>query len=321
MSEFDDLERQLRQSVRELRPDRTRPRWRRRGLLLILVPTAVLAGAAGAAGILDGPSIASRANSLQREIRENTATDGPCRRAITTRSGPSTFSDGKPLPELIRALPNLSRAPAAPVSDAVMAEALRAGGGAAVLRSTVRLAKFPDGARLLFLVTASNKNFTVVDPAECEKAREAALDDRAPDADPAVVDRARDQLARSIDTDPATQAYVISTRRIRPDGLGGGGGASPIQPGQHPIRIRNTWSSGAGGFSAFAHPRATTVRVQRVRPGSPARIWRGTGAYTARIDVREGLFGFFGRGGTSGRYRVTQYDHAGNVVYRRVLPN
>jgi len=321
MSEFDNLERQLRESVRDLRPAPTRPRWRRRGLLLILVPTAVLAGAAGAAGILDGPSIASRANTLQQQIRETTAVDGACRQAIITRSGPSTFTDAKPLPELVRALPNLSRNPEVPISDAVMAEALRAGGGATVLRSTVRLAKFPDGVRLLFLATTADKTFSVTDPAACAKARLAALDDQASDTDPAVIDRARDRLSRSVDTDPAAQAYRLVTRRIRPDGLGGGGSGSPVQPGQLPIRVRNTWGSGTGGFYAFADPRARTVRVQRVRPGAQARVWRGEGAFAATIKVREGLFGFFGRGGTAGRYLVTQYDHAGDIVYRRVLPN
>lgn len=321
MSEFDDLERQLRESVRDLRPAPTHRPWRRRrGLVLVLVPTAVLAGAAGASGILDGPSIASRANTLQAEIRESTALDGACRRALPAGSERSTFSDAKPLPELTRALPNLERAPETPISDAVMAEALRAGSGDPVLRSTVRLAKFPDGVRLLFLATTSSKDFSVVDPARCARARRTALDDRASGVDPNVFDRARERLARSVDTDPAAQAYRVITRRIRPDGLGGGGSGSPVQTG-HPIRVRNTWSSGAGGFSAFADPRASTVHVQRVRPGRRARIWRGEGAYTARIRVREGLFGFFGRGGSAGRYRITQYDRDGNVVYRRTLPN
>lgn len=321
MSEFDDLERQLRHGVRLRGPGRRRPWWRGPGALLVVVPAASLAGVGAASGILDRASVASRANDLQHEIRERTArgADSPCRRGFEGPSTTSRFSDAAPLPELVRAFPTLGGPPRRPVSDAVLAEALRAARGSVVLRRSVRLARFPDGARLLLFATVGDPAFTVVDPDACRTLRLAAVDEPKDEVDPAVRRRARTRLARAQDTDATSQAYTISTTRVRPDGTGGGGGSSPVQAGR-PVRVRGNWGVGSGGFSFIAHRRATVVRVQRVRPGDPARAWRGDGAYSARIRVREGLVGFFGRGGTSGRYRIVQEDRTGRVLERRVLP-
>jgi hypothetical protein len=318
MSEFDELERQLRESVRAVGARRRRgvPRV----LPMVLVPIVLLGGAAGATGVLSGASVRSRAGDLEQELRAGVAIDGPCRPGRLERLGGATFSDAAPLPEVVRAFPDLARPPARGVPGEVLAEAATLATGAIVLRRAVRVAEFPDGTRLLLVVTASNPWTSVVDPARCRERRLDALAARRSRTDPAIYERARKNLARALDTDQAAQTFTIASGRRRPNGTGGGGSSSsPVQPG-HPIRTARSWSSTTHAFSFVAAPRAVTVTVRRVRPGSPARAWRGPGAYAGTIRVREGLVGFRGRGGTDGRYRVTQYDRSGRVVARNVRP-
>lgn len=317
MNELDHLEKQLRQSIRALRP--ARRRWFLSRVALVLVPVATLAGAAGASGLLSNASVASRANDVVGDVTRDTGSSEACEPSLLKQSGTATFSDAAPLPELVRAFPNLKRAPERPVTPALLREAGQAARGATVLRSTIRLATFPDGARILFLATSRGGLFGVSDPAACRTQRLDALNQKKDGLDPAVYARAKSKIRGAGDTDLKAQAFIMSTTRIRTNGLGGGGGASPVRPG-HPILVENNWGSGAGGFSAIANRRAAVVRVQRVRPGRGARVWRGDGAYKARIPVSEGLYAFFGRGGSYGRYRVTQYDRAGRVVDRAILP-
>ena len=318
MTEFDDLERQLRESVRAIRSGRRRRA--RRIVPVVLVPLLALGGAAGATGVLSGSSVRSRADDLEQELRASVAVDGACRSGLVERRGGATFSDAAPLPELVRAFPALARPPARPVPRTVLAEAARLVPGGSVLRRAVRVAEFPDGTRLLLVVTASTPWASVVDPAQCREQRLAALAARRSRTDPAVYARTRERLAGALDTDPVAQVLTVASGRRRPDGTGGGGSSSlPVQPG-HPIRAGRSWSSTTRASSFVADPRAVTVTVRRVRPGSPARTWRGPGAYAATIRVRQGLVGFRGRGGTAGRYRVTQYDRSGRVVTRNVRP-
>ncbi|WP_026910305.1 hypothetical protein [Patulibacter minatonensis] len=311
MNEFDRLEQQLRTSTRRLDPDGApgRPPWWRRplGLTAIALPVTVVAGVAGASAIIDRSDANKRADVVVRRVVDATSRAPACERALPRGTPSHRFSASRPRPELLRILPTLARPTSDRVPSAAMRNAWITAGDAAILRGSLRWSVFPDGTRVLLFVTEGGLHLKDADA--CRAARLERLGD-LPDLDAAVRDRAEEVLRTRPDTDPKAQVYWSQHN--------GGASGSPVQPG-HPISTRRDFSYG-DGFRGIAHPRAVSVRVQRVRPGPHPRVWRGEGAFRARVPVVSGIYAFKGRGGTSGRFRIVQYDRAGTVVRRVVLP-
>lgn len=312
MNEFDRLEQQLRASTQRLssagavgRPPRRRRNVR---LLVAAVPIIGIAGAAGASGILDHDDVNKRANVVVRDVVTATTARPECARRLPGGRPSRRFSDAPPRPELLRVLPTLRRPVRSRIPANQLANAQRIAAGGAILRNSLRFAVFPDGSRVLLFVTEGGIDLR--DAGACRAARLQQLA-TTEHLSPAVRDRAAEVLRTRPDTDPKAQALWTQSN--------GGASGSPIQPG-HPISTRRYFAYSTKGFQGVAHPRAVSVRVQRVRPGTPARAWRGEGAFRAKIPVIDGLYAFKGRGGTSGRYRISQYDREGTVVRRVVLP-
>ncbi|MEV4419418.1 hypothetical protein AB0L40_05505 [Patulibacter sp. NPDC049589] len=309
MNEIDELERQLRRGVRALAPKPRRSR--RLRLLGVALPVVAIAGVAGAAGLVDHPTANKRADVLVRRITADTASDPACARTLPGRGRTRTTSDARPLPEIVRILPTMGDPAASSPPERLVRRVQRGTSGGVVMRRTVRLARFPDGTEVYVFVTiGGSTGLTVADPAGCRKARLHALAGMK-DVDEAVRDRAREVFTVRPDTDPRAQTLVMQSSD-------GGGSAQPVQPG-HPLSTRRYFSVGSS-FTGIAQRRAVAIEVQRLRPGKAKRVWRGEGAYAARIPVRYGVYGFKGRGGTDARYRIVQYDAAGKVVRRVILP-
>jgi hypothetical protein len=312
MNEFDHLERQLRTSTRRLGSAgvAARPPRRRRNVRLLAIagPLFAAAGVAGATGVLDHDGVSKRANVVVRDVVDATGFRSGCARTLPGGRPSRRFSDARPRPELLRILPTLEHAAhdRVPAAELRSAQVIAADG--AILRDSLRYARFPDGSRVLLFVTEGG--ISLQDPSACRAARLEHLA-ATKGLDSAVRDRAAEVLRTRPDTDPKAQALWTQSD--------GGASGSPVQPG-HPISTRRDFSMSTRGFSGIAHPRAVAVRVVRVRPGTPARVWRGAGAYRATIPVVDGLYAFKGRGGTSGRFRMVQVDRAGEVVRRVVLP-
>lgn len=312
MNEFDRLEQQLRASTRVLGPAGSpgRSPWRRRALrtLLVAAPITIVAGAAGAAGVFDRGETNRRANVVVRDTVVATATQPACARDLPRGRPSRRFSDARPRPELLRVLPTLTRDVREPIPARPLRAAQIIAGDGAILRDSMRWAVFPDGMRVLLYVTEGGLDLR--DPRACRAAR-LRLVQANRDLSPDVRKRAEEVLRTRPDTDEHGQALWMQH--------GGGAGGSPVQPG-HPISTRRHFGYSTTGFWGIAHQRATSVRVQRVRPGRGARTWRGPGAFQATVPVVHNLYAFKGRGGTAGRYRIVQYDQAGHVVRRVVLP-
>lgn len=340
MTEYDDLERQLRGSVRALGAGTAaagdsdaQRRTRRRWLGFLAVPAVLVAGAAGAAGLAGGPGTEEAADRLVRAAvsatREVSACGGDLRVGVAVEVPDRAPVDDPPLPQIARSLPALAAPPArsrAAGSDA-LATARRIAAGAAVLRRTVRVARFADGGRVLvFVSTAGGPLLRAPDRTGCLRARrEHVLGSQrrtgAADDDP-VTARALVLLADQRDTAPGAQTVWLSDLASRASGPGGTGTTGmPVTPrGDAPSGVALT--GGIGGrrrIVGIAHPRAVRM-VVRPAAGSPrAARTRLRRAVTRRFRIDQGVFAFTEPWPGAGPLVLVQYDAADRVVARRRL--
>jgi hypothetical protein len=314
MSAFEDLQRQLLESVAErraqgatsepARSSRSRVRWahsgarRRRLLALIAIPLAFAAAAAAAKLVTQ--SRESPENVLLNRVLGATGSSAACRMTGPRRS---RLSGEAPESRITATLPALARAPREAPPAAVVALAERNSGGA-VLARTIRVVRLPDGLSLIEYVAYGEGPFTLLDPRLCEHARLALLARLRP----APHDPLREAVARQIrqmsDTNSAIQSLTLDRREQRAGApLDGGGASFPVlatykrlptgvlfsgsgceyaRPG-HPAHCSPDFYGGiVGRATAYLTLEAAGGARRNVRPHEAAR----------RIAVNEGLFLF-----------------------------
>jgi hypothetical protein len=348
MTEYDDLERQLRRSVRARGAGAatgagTRTRTRRRWFGLLAVPAVLAAGAAGAAGLVGGPGTDEAADRLVQAAVTATWRDPACRdpdRRVGARIDIPDRApvDDAPLPQIARASPALAPRPeVAPglrergrareaARALAFARRLQVGAGSAVLRGTERVARFPDGGRVLMFVSTSDGVGGPPDRAGCARARREHLlgvQQRAgaPGDDP-VTARALVLLADRRDTAPGAQTVWLSDLPSRATGPGGVGstGISVTPRGEVPTGVAmSSHARGEQRFVGLANPRTVRV-VVRPAPGSRrAADPRLRRAVTRRFRTDQGVFAFTEPWPGAGPLVLTEYDAAGRVVARERL--
>jgi hypothetical protein len=370
MSEYDDLERQLRRSVRargaasaagaaggtrdaragaaagEVGGDAAgggaRRRTRRRWFGLLAVPAVLVAGAAGAAGIVGGPGTEEAASRLVRAAVTDTRRDPAChdpavRVGAAVEIPDRAPVDDAPLPQIARALPALvPRAEATPPAPGsrqareaarALATARRVAAGAAVLRGTVRVARFADGGRVLaFVSTHGGAIPGPPDRAGCARLRRehvlrAQRRAGAPTDDP-VTARALVLLADQRDTAPGAQTLWLTDlpSRARGGSSFGSTGIAVTPLGDVPTGVAMTSSGrGQGRFVGLVDPRTVRI-VVRPAPGSRrAADPRLRRAVTRRARTDQGIFAVTEPWPGAGPLMLAQYDRSGRVVARERL--
>lgn len=393
MTEYDDLERQLRRSVRArgaaspagaagsagrdrggtsedpaaaapAGPARTGARrsTRRRWFGLLGVPVVLVAGAAGAAGLVGGPGTDEAAARLVRAAVADTRREPACR-AVTGPGGAVAIpdrapTDDAPLPQIARALPALvPRTDAAPPASGTappasetapaasgtataasgtattrtaaeaLATARRVAVGAAVLRGTVRVARFADGGRVLAFV--STEGGAIPGPSDrtgCARLRREHLlrtqRQAGSAADDPVTARALVLLADERDTAPGAQTVWLTDLPSAASGRGGFGstGIAVTPLGDVPSGVALTsHARGRQRFVGIAHPRTVRV-VVRPAPGSRrAAVPRLRRAVVRRVHTDQGLFAVTEPWPGAGPLVLDEYDAAGRRVRRERL--
>jgi hypothetical protein len=324
MSEFDDLERQLRRSVRALAPrPPERRRSRRRGstrlLALLTVPLALAGGAAGAAALVGGgPGTEERAERLAQASMTSTRLDPACRfpTGAALPDAPTRLVDGAIAPEILRAVPSMRDASSAPDDRTALALVSKVGPRPRVLRGSVREERFPDGGRLAAFVEVG-PTFGVPDARRCTAARRRAVVDLAARGgehrDDPVTRRAVALVQRRPDTDPQLQTLWLQT--FARDSVGAAG--VRVRPGRPLSRGIVGWGGSATyrQVTGIAAPGATAILV-RAAPGSRrARSARLRREVRRRVVVRSGFF-VFSEPGPVGRLLVEHRDATGRVLFR-----
>ncbi|MEV4419151.1 hypothetical protein AB0L40_04140 [Patulibacter sp. NPDC049589] len=328
MSEYDDLERQLRTRVRDLdpQPGRTRRFRGRRLLALIAVPVVLAGGTAAATGLVGGdPGVQDRAERLATRAVVRSFEDAPCTLSDhpAPMPGRPRLVDGPAPAKVLRVLPAL--APGAPgrLSDAEIDAALPPGlTHGTIARSSVRQATFPGGGRVLVFVSYGS-DFAPRDPAGCTARRkQRLLADRRAAGEPtndATTTRALFLLDHHRDTDPRSPSLQVLAGDPGSGAYGGAG--APLEPGDelHPGLLA---SGSAGGgrkrFVGIAAPGATSVTV-RAAPGSPHARPRGSAGEVRRdVPVQLGLFALTESRG-AGHLVIEHRAADGRVLLRRRL--
>jgi hypothetical protein len=253
MSGYEELARQLRESVRELGavPPR-RPR-RRHGLLVVLAALVVGGGVATAAqtGVLvakhdDDGAPRSAAQVAVQVVRETSA-DHACR-PLGDGEGAKT--------QAIAAAPPAAPLLATAADPAATRAVLRYNHGGPVVVDSARHIAFPDGAVVLLWVAVGNGAWTLADPAGCAAARVARLAHDLPDPGSRLRQKAETLLHGYRDTIPGLQTLWIMRRR-GPEG-GGGGTGIPLDVRSLPVGVV---AYGGGRYTGIAAPEAVRVTV------------------------------------------------------------
>jgi hypothetical protein len=315
MSGYDDLERQLRESVRERaagpapdappEPPRRRARGRRRPLILIAVPAVLVAGVATAATQLGGEhSVGYRADRLVLQASARAAADPACREDARGVVGPVV--DTVPEARITSVLPQLASAPAtAPDRGAMRVARMNASGG--VLGSTVRTVSFPGGATVLLFVTRGQGLGGFRDPVGCRAATHRALAEVRDRTSPPVYAAAERILGRTRAFVPGSQTLHVLLRSQ--GGWVGGGGEPTRRPGR--TLKTGVYVGGAGRpghpttYAGIVRPDVALVRIDPA-PGTKTRVHR-----TAR--PKQGVFAFT-LPRIHGRMVVREYDAAGRLL-------
>lgn len=306
MSAFDDLQRQLLDSVvrRQVGAPRSR-RWRRprgagprRWLALIAIPLVFVAAAAAAKIVTQSGE--SPENVLFDRVVGYAGRSAACRMSGPRRSG---LSSEAPDPIITATLPALARAPHDPPPPAVVALAERNSGGA-VLARTIRVVQLPDGLSLIEYVAHGQGPFTLVEPRRCLAARLARLAELRPRAHDRLREIVAQELRRMPETNPGTQSLTLTRREQRADApLDGGGASFPVLPGEAALAT-GVLFSGSGceparpGHPAYCSPiyYGGIVKPQTayltLQPAPATAATANARRIRRRIGVREGLFLF-----------------------------
>jgi hypothetical protein len=226
MSGYEELARQLRESVRELGAAAPRGPRRRHGLLVVLAALVVGGGVATAAqtGMLAGGGGHSRsAASIAVRVARETSSQHICR-LVPARVGATTVV--APLAPPVAAL-------VAGGDAAAMRAAQRTNRGGPVVAGSAREVRFGDGTRVVLWVAMGEGGFTIADPAGCLTARVAQLARDLPDPGSRLRQKAEMILRTSRDTTPGQQMLWV----VRPTEHGAGGAGialsgAPLPTGQ-----------------------------------------------------------------------------------------
>jgi hypothetical protein len=308
MSAFDDLQRQLLESVsrgaRE-HPEgagsagaRASRRWRpprsKRALLLLAAPFLFVAAATAATIV--ARSTESPADALTARVLKDTA-GAPACRSVGPRK--AALSDEAPDPRITAVLPRLASPPPIAPGPRVLALAERNSGGA-VLARTIRSVRLPGGIELIVYVAHGQGPFTLRDPRRCLTARL----DRLAQLRPRPRDPLRLVVARTLrampEIDPGLQSLTLIHRQTGSE-IDGGGASIPLSSNEKALPTGILFSGSSclaprpgmsrcspvfyGGIVA---PRVAYITVQ---PPPRARARRGRAA-RLRVAVVEGLFAF-----------------------------
>jgi hypothetical protein len=193
MNGFDDLERQLRAKVAT-----SGARRRRRPPVRTLIVAATLLVSAGgvtaaATGVIGGPGDEERGVKLLNAVIRDTQDLPACHVSAPDRR-PALLS-ALPASDLaLRAFPQLRRPPT-PRERALARRYGRMAGQRQVLSGGARVLRATDGTRFVLMITAGRGKGLGRGP-ECMPVQRAALERRAPDADPAALAYARRFLDR-----------------------------------------------------------------------------------------------------------------------------
>lgn len=275
MTGYDDLERQLRDSVkRRARHRAIRPwLWPGRRLAVALAPLALVGGVATAATQLTGAATTrgKGPRELAYQATRDTAHDPACERA---RHGVADVIDTPPPPAIAAGLPVTTRAPTTvPVR---LREFARRHAGGPIFASTLRLIPVGGGRRILLFVSPGQDDFTLADPAACLRAREARLAELVPDAQSprrraadAVLRERRDSRVGLVTLD----LLAIPPGRPRPS-FGTGIALAPGSPVPTGVLV-----SGGGEYAGIAKPAATRIALRGRR-------------YRRTVAVHDGVFAF-----------------------------
>jgi hypothetical protein len=320
MSAFDELQRQLLDSVAGPRrswwhPGGARPR---RWIALITVPL-VFAAAAAAAKIVT-QSGESPENVLINRVLGETGRSAACRVTGPRKSG---LSNEAPDPVITATLPALARPPHDPPPPAVVALAERGSGGA-VLARTIRVVALPDGLSLIEYVAHGEGPFTLVDPRRCLAARLARLAALRPRAHDRLREAVARELRRMPETNPGTQSLSLTKLERRPGApLDGGGASFPVLTTETTLATGVVFSGSGCEYARPGHPAYCSPIYYGgiVKPDTayltlqpaPRVTWPGTRRIRRRIGVNEGLFLFTVPRGT-GPELVVQHARDGKVL-------
>jgi hypothetical protein len=309
MSAFDELKRQLAQSLEERNAPlhTTQPlprrsvRWRvrhKRGLLLALVALVFVAAATAATIVTQAGE--SPADALFARVIATTGKAAACRMAGPRKS---TLSDESPDPRILATLPALGSSPSQPPGPAVVALAESNSGGS-VLARTIRVVSLPGGISLIIYVAHGQGPFTLVEPRRCGEARLAELALLQPNRRDPVRARVAVMIDNAPETNPGVQSITIDRREIiagRP--LPGGGGSFPVLSTdvklptgvlfegsgceyigpRHSSRCSPDFYSGIAGRDAY---------YLTLQPASRTLSGAAVVAVTRRVAVVEGFFAF-----------------------------
>jgi hypothetical protein len=297
---------------------------RRRWLVLLAIPF-VFAAAAAAAKIVT-QSGESQENALVNRVLAETSGWAACR-----GTGPrkSRLSSEAPDPVITATLPALARPPHDPPPPAVVALAERNSGGA-VLARTIRVVALPDGLSLIEYVAHGQGPFTLVDPRRCLQARVARLGELRPRAHDRLRKIVARELMRMPETNPGTQSLTLTRREQRAGApLDGGGASFPVLPGEATLATGVLFSGYGCENARPGHPAHCSpnyyggiVKPQTayltLQPAPDARATPRERRIRRRIAVREGLFLFTVPRGT-GPEVVVQRTRDGKPLARSPL--
>ncbi len=311
MSAFDDLQRQLLQSVarraREhpagvepavaARSRRWRPARSRRGLLLLAAPFLFIVAAATAATIV-ARSGESPADALIARVMKDTQSAPACRRVGPRKAA---LSDEAPDPRITAVLPRLASPPPVAPGPWVIALAERNSGGA-VLARTIRSIRLPGGIGLIVYVAHGQGPFTLRDPRRCLAARLRRLAQLRPQPRDPLRRRVARTLTAMPETDPGLQSLALVHRQSRSQ-LDGGGASIPLLSTDTTLPTGILFSGSSCLTPRSGRPRCSPVlyggvaapRVAYLTVQSPVRgraRARGRTRVRLRVAVAEGFFAF-----------------------------
>jgi len=312
MSGHDDLERQLRGSVRAratgAAPEPERPPrrswWRGRPLLLIAVPAVLVAGVATAATQLGGGhSVGYQADRLVTNAYHRAGAS--CHRTFSSTLAP--VIDALPGSRVTDVLPGLARRPAAAPPARALRRARTTAGGA-VLLPTLRTYTFPGGVEVtLFASRGPAGAGRYVDADRCERATRAALVRARASTRPPVYAAALRIVRRMFDVGPGFEAlHMVLVRPFR----GGRGLTLGAEPSRRPGPVVRTgvWTGlGASHVTTYAGIVGPDVAAVHVDPasGTKTRVHRIAhpkhGVFVLTLPSRHGRM-ILREYGADGRY-------------------
>jgi hypothetical protein len=259
MSGYDELERQLRDSVRARREETPAPspaaRWwprggrgGRRGLLVVVAALVVGGGVATAAqlGVVarhDDPPLSARQVAYQAvRATEDLAA---CRRRADA-AGP-TIAHVPLNPELRAFLPQRA-------GSGAMGVAGRLHHGNPLIDGAARTVPLGDGERIVLFATVGGGSRDILDPVACRSARLAWLARDRPDPTSRLRSKAEAVLRAARDTIPGVQSLDLMRETPR----GGQGSGMPIVPGE-PVPVGIVSGSSSGVYLGLSVPGAVRV--------------------------------------------------------------